>query len=101
MRGVVLHIRSLPGVFSYDKLDDGTRLLIDHLEVPTGAPGAGFWLWLRGSSVYRGSVRGCPCGYGGRSSRCGGMRQENIRLNGLPAAQAFPGDVWLGARPAL
>jgi 16S rRNA (guanine1207-N2)-methyltransferase len=29
-------INSLPGVFSYDRLDEGTRLLIDHLAISTG-----------------------------------------------------------------
>jgi 16S rRNA (guanine1207-N2)-methyltransferase len=35
--GVDLLFGTLPGVFSADRLDAGTRLLLDHLEVPPGA----------------------------------------------------------------
>jgi 16S rRNA (guanine1207-N2)-methyltransferase len=35
--GVDLVFESLPGVFSADRLDEGTRLLLEHLDVPAGA----------------------------------------------------------------
>lgn len=35
--GVDLVFETLPGVFSADRLDEGTRLLLEHLEVPAGA----------------------------------------------------------------
>jgi 16S rRNA (guanine1207-N2)-methyltransferase len=35
--GIDLIFESLPGVFSADRLDEGTRLLLDHLAVPAGA----------------------------------------------------------------
>jgi 16S rRNA (guanine1207-N2)-methyltransferase len=35
--GVELSLETLPGVFSAERLDDGTRLLLDHLVVPAGA----------------------------------------------------------------
>jgi 16S rRNA (guanine1207-N2)-methyltransferase len=35
--GQKLAIRSLPGVFSYDHLDEGTALLLEYLRVPAGA----------------------------------------------------------------
>ena len=34
--GIELVFESLPGVFSADRLDDGTRLLLEHLDVPEG-----------------------------------------------------------------
>ncbi len=34
--GIDLVFETLPGVFSADRLDDGTRLLLDHLDVPAG-----------------------------------------------------------------
>jgi 16S rRNA (guanine1207-N2)-methyltransferase len=37
LRNIHLSLRSLPGVFSSQGLDEGTRLLLEHLEVPAGA----------------------------------------------------------------
>lgn len=42
-----IHLLSLPGIFSFDRLDDGTQLLLTHLEVPAGS-----------------SVLDLGCGYG-------------------------------------
>lgn len=36
-RGNTFHLHSLPGVFAFDKLDAGTALLLDQLNVPAGA----------------------------------------------------------------
>ncbi|HEU5097547.1 MAG TPA: methyltransferase [Roseiflexaceae bacterium] len=36
-RGFSFHIRSLPGVFAYDRVDAGTALLLDSLVIPAGA----------------------------------------------------------------
>ncbi|MDQ4045266.1 MAG: methyltransferase, partial [Chloroflexota bacterium] len=35
--GADVVIATLPGVFSADRLDEGTRLLLEHLEIPEGA----------------------------------------------------------------
>ena len=35
--GIDLVFETVPGVFSADRLDDGTKLLLDHLDVPDGA----------------------------------------------------------------
>jgi 16S rRNA (guanine1207-N2)-methyltransferase len=35
--GIDLVFETLPGVFSADRLDEGTRLLLEHLDVPAGA----------------------------------------------------------------
>jgi 16S rRNA (guanine1207-N2)-methyltransferase len=42
-----IHLNSLPGIFSFDRLDDGTQLLLAHMEVPAGS-----------------SVLDLGCGYG-------------------------------------
>ncbi|MFN8501117.1 class I SAM-dependent methyltransferase [Kouleothrix sp.] len=36
LRGVRLRLYGLPGVFAHDRLDEGTRLLIETIEQPTG-----------------------------------------------------------------
>lgn len=88
----VLRLRSLPGVFSSNKLDEGTHLLLQHLEIPSGA-----------------RVLDLGCGYGViglQAARTNAARvdlvdnnlyavaaaQENIRITGLKNAQAFPSD---------
>lgn len=37
VRGLTLELRSLPGVFSHGRLDDGTRFFLEALQVPNGA----------------------------------------------------------------
>ncbi len=87
-----LWLRSLPGVFSANKLDDGTHLLLQHLQIPSGA-----------------RVLDLGCGYGVigiQAARTNAAHvdmvdnnlyavaaaQENIRLAGLNNAQASPSD---------
>jgi len=98
IRGVVLHIRSLPGVFSYDKLDDGTRLLIDHLEVPSGAQVLDFGCGYGVIGLYAALSGAAQVDMVDDSLDAVACAQENITLNGLPAARAFPGDVLDWAR---
>ena len=33
-RATGFHLRTLPGIFAYDRLDEGTALLLEHLQVP-------------------------------------------------------------------
>lgn len=35
--GLSLHLRSLPGIFSFDRLDAGTRFLLESIKIPAGA----------------------------------------------------------------
>lgn len=92
VRGSDYRIRSLPGVFGYDKLDAGTALLLEHLDITTGA-----------------RVLDVGCGYGiiGLvAARLGAglvdmvdvnllavlSARENIARNGVAAARALPSD---------
>jgi 16S rRNA (guanine1207-N2)-methyltransferase len=93
IRGHSFTIRSLPGVFSYDRIDDGTRLLLDHLEV------------VRDSTVLD-----IGCGYGIiglMASKLGAGRvdlvdadllalesaRENTRKNNIKNIRIIPGDL--------
>jgi len=90
--GKSIHLHSLPGVFSSDRLDDGTRLLLSRLEVPPGA-----------------RLLDLGCGYGliGLIAAQNGATnvdmvdtnllavaaaQANLELYGIQNAQAFPSD---------
>lgn len=89
----LFHVRSLPGVFAYDRLDDGTALLLAHLDVPQGAHVLDV---------------GCGSGIIGLSaSRRGAAHvdlidvnllaiaaaQRNVAGNAIENAAAFPSDV--------
>ena len=89
----VLQIRSLPGIFAYDHLDEGTYTLLQAMEIPHAA-----------------RVLDAGCGYGiigMTASLLGAGRvdlidnnllaiaaaQETIRVNHLKNVEAFPGDL--------
>lgn len=91
--GDTLCLRTLPGIFSYDRIDDGTRLLLEALEIPRGS-----------------KVLDVGCGYGiiGLvASRIGAEHvdlvdidllaiastRENIILNNVENTQAIPSDL--------
>jgi 16S rRNA (guanine1207-N2)-methyltransferase len=94
--GEHLKLRSLPGVFSYDELDPGTRLLLENIGWVPGEPALDF---------------GCGSGVIGLFLKRRGAAlvdlvdvdllavesaRENIRLNGLEAVEALPSDVLEG-----
>jgi 16S rRNA (guanine1207-N2)-methyltransferase len=69
-----LRLQSLPGVFSHGRLDEGTRLLLEHLEVPAG-----------------GCVLDVGCGYGiigALAALKGAERVDLIDANLLAVASA-------------
>jgi 16S rRNA (guanine1207-N2)-methyltransferase len=90
--GKPMRLYSLPGVFSSNRLDDGTRLLLSHLELPPG-----------------GHLLDLGCGYGliGLIAAQNGATnvdmvdtnllaiasaKANLALYGIQNAQAFPSD---------
>lgn len=94
VRDQTFQLRSLPGIFSFEGLDAGTRLLLDHLEVPRG-----------------GGVLDIGCGYGIiglLAARLGAgsvdlvdenllavaAAAENIAANGVHNARAFASDAF-------
>jgi 16S rRNA (guanine1207-N2)-methyltransferase len=91
-RGERFHLRSLPGIFAYDRIDEGTRLLLDAIDVPAGA-----------------HVLDIGCGYGiigllaARLGAAGAdlvdvnlfavaAAAENITANGISGARALVSD---------
>lgn len=91
-RGHSFQVRSLPGVFAYDRVDAGTALLLDTLAIPTGA-----------------RVLDVGCGYGiigMLAARLGAAQvdlvdvnllavaaaSENCARNDVPQARAFASD---------
>jgi 16S rRNA (guanine1207-N2)-methyltransferase len=92
-RGELLKIRSLPGIFAYDRLDAGTALLLKNMQVPRS-----------------GRVLDIGCGYGAIglvAARLGAAQvdmldadllavaasRENIALNQAANARVLPSDV--------
>jgi 16S rRNA (guanine1207-N2)-methyltransferase len=92
VRDHTFQLRSLPGVFAYDRVDAGTALLLDVLAIPAGA-----------------RVLDVGCGYGIiglLAARLGAAQvelvdvnllavaaaNENIRHNGIGQARAFASD---------
>src|SRR5262249_22790846 len=94
VRGVELRFRTRPGVFSARGLDDGTRLLLEHLD-------------LAGASLI--ADLGCGAGPIGIAAamlappahvpwldehlRAVDAARDNVRLNGLPNAEVFLSDL--------
>jgi 16S rRNA (guanine1207-N2)-methyltransferase len=88
-----LRIRSIPGVFSFEGIDEGSRLLLDHLPELEGKDILDFGC---GSGVI-----GLVAARRGAASvdlidislSAVAAARENIRLNGTQNAVAFPSDV--------
>ena len=89
-------IHTLPGVFSFDQLDEGTRLLLECLQIPTGS---------------RILDMGCGCGIIGMLAVHLGAGHvdlvddhllsvastlENLRLNGISSASVYASDLYSG-----
>ena len=86
VRGHELHLYSLPGIFAYDRLDDGTQLLLAHLEVPHDA-----------------RVLDIGCGYGIiglLAARLGAAHVDMVDVNMLAVAAAQRNIVHHGATNA-
>jgi 16S rRNA (guanine1207-N2)-methyltransferase len=73
-RGETFRLRSLPGIFAYDRIDEGTRLLLNTIDIPAGA-----------------HVLDIGCGYGIiglLAARLGAASVEMIDINLLAVAAA-------------
>ncbi len=92
VRDITLELESLPGVFAYDRLDDGTRLLLEHLEVPAGARvldiGCGYGLiglWAARSGAAQVDLADS-------SLLAAAAARRNLDAHGVRQAQVFTGD---------
>jgi 16S rRNA (guanine1207-N2)-methyltransferase len=85
-------IQSLPGVFAYENLDEGTAMLIENLQVSAGARvldfGCGYGiLGLAASGLGAGQVDLIDADLLAVASA-----RENIRINKVEGIRAFPAD---------
>jgi 16S rRNA (guanine1207-N2)-methyltransferase len=85
-------IHSLPGVFSYEELDEGTAMLLENLQVPAGSRvldfGCGYGvLGLAASGLGAGQVDLVDADLLAVASA-----RENIRINKVAGITAFPAD---------
>jgi 16S rRNA (guanine1207-N2)-methyltransferase len=92
IQGKEYTIHNLPGVFSYNELDEGTALLLDNLAVPNGSRvldfGCGYGIiGLVAASLGAGQVDLVDADLLAVTSS-----RENIRINGIEDITAFPAD---------
>ena len=90
--GKSMHLYSLPGVFSSDRLDDGTRLLLSSLEVPPGARlldlGCGYGL----IGLIAAQNEATHVDMVDTNLLAVAAAQANLALYGIQNARAFPSD---------
>jgi 16S rRNA G1207 methylase RsmC len=91
--GYSVQIHSLPGIFSYDKLDEGTELLMRVLVIPPGAQvldvGCGYGIL----GMYAASLMSEWVDLVDNNLLAIASAQENIRLNKIVNAKVFPSDL--------
>lgn len=95
IRGVELRFRTRPGVFSAKGLDDGTRLLLEHVDLA----GAGLIADLGCGAGALGIVaaRLAPTAHVhllDEHLRAVDVARDNVRLNGVPNAEVFLSDLF-------
>jgi 16S rRNA (guanine1207-N2)-methyltransferase len=95
VRGVELRFRTRPGVFSARGLDDGTRLLLDHLDLS----GAGLIadLGCGAGPIGIAAARLAPTAHVhllDEHLRAVDAARENVRLNGVRNAEVFLSDLF-------
>lgn len=95
--GVSFVIQSLPGVFSYDRLDDGTVVLLDNLPEPHGRIlDAGCGYGVIGMLLARHDPQGVQVDLVDENMLAVASASQTLRANQIPNARAFPGDLMLG-----
>ena len=91
--GETFTIHSLPGVFSYDRLDEGTALLIETLSIPVGGRvldlGCGYGI-LGMLAARRGAAKVDLCD---ANLYALASTEANLSLNAITNAQVYAGDV--------
>ena len=95
VRGLELRFRTRPGVFSFKGLDDGTRLLIEHLDV--GGAGQLADLGCGAGALGIAAARLAPDAHVhllDEHLRAVEVARENVRLNGVRNAEVFLSDLF-------
>jgi 16S rRNA (guanine1207-N2)-methyltransferase len=89
----IFQVRSLPGVFSYDQLDEGTGMLVNAMRVPQGAKvldvGCGYGI----IGVYAATAGAGSVDLVDNDLLAIAACRETITLNGITNAQVFAGDL--------
>lgn len=89
----ILPLRSLPGVFSSDRLDEGTRLLLDVLTISPAARvldlGCGYGLL----GLHAAKVGAAQVDLVDINLLAVAAARENLKLHAIRNAQAFPSDI--------
>lgn len=93
IRGMHFLLKSLPGIFSFDHIDEGTHLLLDQLEITPGSRvldmGCGYGLiGLMAARLGAGWVDMVDS-----SLLAVAAAKENLRDNNIQMAKAFAGDI--------
>jgi len=92
LRGREYSIHSLPGVFSYDEIDEGTYLLIDNLIVPNGARVLDFGCGYGIIGLVASSLGASQVDMVDSNIMAVASTVENIHRNGLKGVSAFADD---------
>lgn len=92
-RGHDFRLRSLPGVFAYDRLDEGTELLLAHLDVPVGGRvldvGCGYGI----IGLVAARLGAAKVDMGDTSLPAIAATEQNIAMNDIRGARALPSDL--------
>jgi len=92
IRGKAYLIHSLPGVFSYDEIDEGTQLLIENLLVPNGAKVLDFGCGYGIIGMVASNLGASQVDLVDANIMAVASAQESIHRNGLARISAFSGD---------
>jgi 16S rRNA (guanine1207-N2)-methyltransferase len=92
IRGKEYLIQSLPGVFSYDAIDEGTRLLLENLLVPNGARVLDFGCGYGIIGLVAANLGASQVDLVDANIMAVASAQENILRNRLEGVSAFSGD---------
>jgi 16S rRNA (guanine1207-N2)-methyltransferase len=92
VRGQTLRLRSLPGVFAHDRLDEGTRLLVEAIEPPIGARVLDIGCGSGAIGLLAARLGAAQVDLVDASLLAVAAAQENIRQNQVAGARAFACD---------